>query len=90
MSEIELPSQNYEERRFSNERRQTARRMSDPNVQRLVELVTEALGGLNGLSHSIHDLKQSLQRLPELEAHQEAVEDLLQTIVENTAKAEKS
>jgi len=43
MSEIELPSQNYEERRFSNERRQTARRMSDPNVQRLVELVVASL-----------------------------------------------
>ena len=31
------------------ERRQTSRRRGDPNAEKLVELVTEALGALQGL-----------------------------------------
>ena len=43
------------------ERRQTSRRRGDPNAEKLVELVTEALGALQGISLSIHDLRKSIE-----------------------------
>lgn len=43
------------------ERRQTARRRGDPNAEILVQLVTEVLGALNGLSMSIHDLRKVIE-----------------------------
>lgn len=43
------------------ERRQVSRRQGDPHAEKLVALVTEVLGALNGLSHSIHDLRKSIE-----------------------------
>ena len=43
------------------ERRQVSRRRGDPNAEILVQLVTEVLGALNGLSMSIHDLRKSIE-----------------------------
>jgi hypothetical protein len=43
------------------ERRQTPRRRGDPHAEKLVALVTEVLGALNGLSHSIHDLRKVIE-----------------------------
>ena len=43
------------------ERRQQSRRRGDPNAERLVELVTEVLGALQGISLSIHDLRKSIE-----------------------------
>lgn len=43
------------------ERRQAPRRRGDPNAEILVQLVTEVLGALNGLSHSIHDLRKVIE-----------------------------
>ena len=43
------------------ERRQQTRRQGDPHAEKLVALVTEVLGALQGLSLSIHDLKKSIE-----------------------------
>jgi len=43
------------------ERRQAPRRRGDPHAEKLVALVTEVLGALNGLSMSIHDLRKSIE-----------------------------
>ena len=43
------------------ERRQQTRRRGDPNAEKLVELVTEALGALQGISLSIHDLRKVIE-----------------------------
>ena len=43
------------------ERRQQTRRRGDPHAEKLVALVTEVLGALNGFSHSIHDLRKSIE-----------------------------
>ena len=43
------------------ERRQVSRRRGDPNAEKLVELVTEALGALQGISLSIHDLRKVIE-----------------------------
>lgn len=43
------------------ERRQAPRRRGDPHAEKLVALVTEVLGALNGLSMSIHDLRKVIE-----------------------------
>ena len=43
------------------ERRQQSRRQGDPHAEKLVALVTEVLGALQGLSLSIHDLRKSIE-----------------------------
>ena len=43
------------------ERRQASRRKGDPHAEKLVALVTEVLGALNGLSMSIHDLRKVIE-----------------------------
>ena len=43
------------------ERRQAPRRRGDPHAEKLVALVTEILGALQGLSLSIHDLRKVIE-----------------------------
>ena len=43
------------------ERRQQSRRQGDPHAEKLVALVTEILGALQGLSLSIHDLRKVIE-----------------------------